>query len=101
MPDIKPLIEESIAAEGAPMPSWDTALERLKNEPGTAWLATVRPNGRPHVMPVGAIWLDGAFYFNTGPPPRVRAGTWRASRTASSRWSAQGSIWSSRARRSR
>jgi Pyridoxamine 5'-phosphate oxidase len=26
----------------------------------------VRPDGRPHAMPVWGIWLDGAFYFSTG-----------------------------------
>jgi nitroimidazol reductase NimA-like FMN-containing flavoprotein (pyridoxamine 5'-phosphate oxidase superfamily) len=30
------------------------------------WLITVRPNGRPHAMPVWGIWVDGAFYFSTG-----------------------------------
>jgi hypothetical protein len=32
----------------------------------TTWLATVRPDGRPHVVPVGALWLDGAYYVTTG-----------------------------------
>ncbi|MGH8985912.1 MAG: pyridoxamine 5'-phosphate oxidase family protein [Acidimicrobiia bacterium] len=26
------------------------------------WLATVGPNGRPHVVPVLTVWLDGALY---------------------------------------
>jgi nitroimidazol reductase NimA-like FMN-containing flavoprotein (pyridoxamine 5'-phosphate oxidase superfamily) len=26
----------------------------------------VRPDGRPHVMPLGVLWVDGAFYFNAG-----------------------------------
>ena len=30
------------------------------------WLSTVRPDGRPHVTPLPAIWLDGALYFCTG-----------------------------------
>src|SRR5437660_12162544 len=36
----------------------------------TAWLATVNPDGRPHVMPVGILYLDDAFYFNAGPKTR-------------------------------
>jgi len=32
----------------------------------TIWLATVRPDGRPHVAGVGAVWLDGAFYVVSG-----------------------------------
>jgi hypothetical protein len=34
------------------------------------WLSTVRPDGRPHVTPVLAIWLEGALYFCTGPDER-------------------------------
>jgi hypothetical protein len=26
----------------------------------------VRPEGRPHVVPLIAVWLDGALYFATG-----------------------------------
>jgi general stress protein 26 len=30
------------------------------------WLSTIRADGRPHVTPVSAAWLDGALYFGTG-----------------------------------
>ena len=30
------------------------------------WLSTVRADGRPHVTPVSALWLDGILYFQTG-----------------------------------
>ena len=30
------------------------------------WIATVRADGRPHVTPLVAVWLDGAIYFCTG-----------------------------------
>ncbi|HTE65979.1 MAG TPA: pyridoxamine 5'-phosphate oxidase family protein [Candidatus Binatia bacterium] len=45
---------DSIAA----MPPTDPA--------GRYWLGTVRPDGRPHVMPVGILWHDRAFYFTAG-----------------------------------
>jgi PPOX class probable F420-dependent enzyme len=32
----------------------------------TCWLATIDPDGRPHVTGVGAHWLDGAWWFETG-----------------------------------
>jgi hypothetical protein len=32
----------------------------------TCWLATVNPDGRPHVTGVGALWVDGTFWFETG-----------------------------------
>ncbi len=30
------------------------------------WIITVRANGRPHVTPLVAVWLDGALHFCTG-----------------------------------
>jgi hypothetical protein len=32
----------------------------------TTWLATVNEDGSPHVTAVGALWLDGTFWFQTG-----------------------------------
>jgi nitroimidazol reductase NimA-like FMN-containing flavoprotein (pyridoxamine 5'-phosphate oxidase superfamily) len=34
------------------------------------WLSTVRPDGRPHVTPLIAVWLDDALWFCTGPDER-------------------------------
>jgi general stress protein 26 len=31
------------------------------------WITTVRRDGRPHVTPLVAVWLDDALYFTTGP----------------------------------
>lgn len=33
---------------------------------GRYWLATVRPDGTPHVMPIGIIWHDHKFVFTAG-----------------------------------
>ena len=30
------------------------------------WVSTVRADGRPHVTPVVAAWVDGAVWFSTG-----------------------------------
>ena len=30
------------------------------------WISTVRADGRPHVAPLPAMWLDGALHFSTG-----------------------------------
>jgi Pyridoxamine 5'-phosphate oxidase len=30
------------------------------------WISTVRADGRPHVTPLVAAWLDGAIHFHTG-----------------------------------
>jgi hypothetical protein len=34
------------------------------------WVATVHPDGRPHLTPVWGLWVDGAFYFGSGPQTR-------------------------------
>jgi len=36
----------------------------------TFFVATVRPDGRPHTAGVGAIWVDDALYFVGGPGTR-------------------------------
>lgn len=43
---------------------WSGVDERLQNA-HNYWVATTRPNGRPHVMPVWGIWLNQTFYFST------------------------------------
>jgi PPOX class probable F420-dependent enzyme len=32
----------------------------------TCWLATINPDGSPHVTGIGALWVDGSFWFETG-----------------------------------
>ena len=34
------------------------------------WVATVDPDGRPHLTPVWGLWVDGVFYFGSGPRTR-------------------------------
>src|SRR5881392_1349663 len=36
----------------------------------TSWLATINPDGSPHVNGIGAVWVDGAFWFETGETTR-------------------------------
>jgi hypothetical protein len=33
----------------------------------TYFLATMRPDGRPHAAGVGAVWVDDTLYFTSGP----------------------------------
>jgi len=55
-----------------PIP-WSRALKQLESlvrdegHERTCWLATTDPDGRPHLAAVGAIWVDGKFYFVSGP----------------------------------
>lgn len=64
----EPVAESMVNADNVGTTSWSEVRERLVSEAegSTYWLATVRPDGRPHVVPVGAVWLDGALYFTTG-----------------------------------
>jgi hypothetical protein len=34
------------------------------------WIATARPDGRPHLMVIWGIWWNEAFWFSTGPKTR-------------------------------
>jgi len=46
--------------------SWERTREALETAQIT-WVTTVRADGRPHVTPLVAVWLDGAYHFCTGP----------------------------------
>lgn len=66
-----------------PLLDWDRITARLDagvtQAPGTGgpdrhtfWLATIDADGSPHVTGIGALWHDGAFWFETG--ERTRKG---------------------------
>jgi len=60
---------------GDPPLAWSRAVEQLEappdtQSPRTTWLSTVRPDGQPHLAGVGALWVDGKFYFTSGPGTR-------------------------------
>jgi hypothetical protein len=60
--------ERSLIGEGSATTSWVVARERLANpeHQRTCWLATTRPDGRPHLMPVIGFWIDGAMHVIAG-----------------------------------
>src|SRR5215468_10888853 len=62
-------------AEGLPPVDWAAVAGKLEagSAPApdaansrTTWLSTINPDGSPHVTAVGALWLDGTFWFQTG-----------------------------------
>ena len=63
-----PTRAESLTSDGQGTTSWDIARERLADPEfqRTSWLATTRPDGRPHLMPVIGSWIDGALYLVAG-----------------------------------
>jgi hypothetical protein len=76
---------------GSPLLDWSRIEARLADgltqapETGgpnrhTCWLATINRDGSPHVNGVGALWLDGAFWFETGEHSRKARNIARDSR---------------------
>jgi PPOX class probable F420-dependent enzyme len=53
------------AGEGTGLLPWSWAEERLTRS-HDYWLATVRPDGAPHVMPVWGVWREGALWWSSG-----------------------------------
>jgi len=81
MTNKEPVAERNLDGYGAPPIPWTKVQARLEQDitqaPGTGgpdrhtfWLATVNPDGSPHVVPLGVLWVDGAFYFNAGAATR-------------------------------
>jgi hypothetical protein len=62
-------LDARYSSEGAEATSWEAAREQLERAE-LFWISTVRPDGRPHVTPLIAGWIDGALYFSTGPGER-------------------------------
>jgi nitroimidazol reductase NimA-like FMN-containing flavoprotein (pyridoxamine 5'-phosphate oxidase superfamily) len=62
-------IDAQFSSPGATPTPWAEARRHLE-QAQVYWLATVRPDGRPHVTTLLAVWLDGALYFCTGASER-------------------------------
>jgi nitroimidazol reductase NimA-like FMN-containing flavoprotein (pyridoxamine 5'-phosphate oxidase superfamily) len=62
-------LHPGFSSPGASATDWAEARERLERAE-IYWVTTVRPDGRPHVTPLVAAWLDDALYFSTGESER-------------------------------
>lgn len=76
-------------ADGLPAVKWAGVVEKLNagsapapdaHNSRTTWLATVNEDGSPHVTAVGAVWLDDAFWFQTGAGTRKSGNVTRVPR---------------------
>ena len=67
MPGMEPIVElhEGFSERDAAARPWADVVDVLTNSE-MFWLSTVRADGRPHVTPLPAIWLDGALHFCAG-----------------------------------
>lgn len=61
LPDVPPLYGLKPRKKYLAFAHAEEGLARSRNY----WICTVRPDGRPHSIPVWGTWLDGAFYFGT------------------------------------
>lgn len=59
----------AFSSDGAESTEWARARAHLEAA-DVFWLSTVRPDGRPHVTPLLAVWMDDALYFCTSRPER-------------------------------
>jgi len=58
-------LNQDFSPPGATATSWEDARAALESAE-LSWIATVRADGRPHVTPLVAVWLDDALHFCTG-----------------------------------
>jgi general stress protein 26 len=58
-------LDQRFSEPGAVATGWDET-RRLLEAAEVFWITTVRADGRPHVTPLVAVWLDGAIHFSTG-----------------------------------
>jgi len=48
---------------------WDAVEARL-HDARVYWMATTRPDGRPHVVPRWGVWLEGRLWYDGAPTTR-------------------------------
>ena len=58
-------LNAEFSAPGATATSWGDSRGALESAE-LFWIATVRTDGRPHMTPLVAVWLDDALHFCTG-----------------------------------
>jgi hypothetical protein len=70
MTDRQPIETVNLDRYEDPVLPWSRAHEVLVHGPkgplAGFFLCTVRPDGRPHVAGIGAVWHDGDLYFTSG-----------------------------------
>ncbi|HEY7430586.1 MAG TPA: pyridoxamine 5'-phosphate oxidase family protein [Streptosporangiaceae bacterium] len=59
-------LDARYSGENVPATPWPDVVARLE-QAELFWVTTIRPDGRLHITPVVAVWLEGALYFSSGP----------------------------------
>ena len=50
---------------------WSDVIERLRTSVGY-WIATVTPDGRPHVVPIWGVFVEADLFLETGAPGTIK-----------------------------
>jgi nitroimidazol reductase NimA-like FMN-containing flavoprotein (pyridoxamine 5'-phosphate oxidase superfamily) len=58
-------IDDRFSDPGSAATPWAETRKALEAA-GLFWITTVRADGRPHVTPLVAVWIDDALHFSTG-----------------------------------
>jgi len=63
---MEPVAEQMRLPEGYGVPHellhWSKVRSRIE-QAEHYWLATTRPDGRPHIVPVDGVWIDDVWYY--------------------------------------
>jgi hypothetical protein len=69
---LEPRVDRPFTEDGYGIPDhldgtlpWSWAERRLTDS-AVYWVASVRPDGRPHVTPIWGVWVDDAFWMEGG-----------------------------------
>lgn len=65
----RPKLPKGYVDKPASFLAWDWVTAKL-TQAKNYWLCSVRPNGRPHVVPRWGAFIDGNFYYDGSPETR-------------------------------
>ena len=65
----RPILPKGYADNPASYVDWNWVVEQL-TESKNYWLSSVRPNGRPHVVPRWGVFIDNKFFYDGSPETR-------------------------------
>ncbi len=75
-PTGEPVVERPMMPGGYGVPEGDEGTIPWREadawlvETKVFWIATTRPDGRPHANPIWGAWIEGQFYFDGSPQTR-------------------------------
>ena len=65
----RPKLPKGYADNPVSFVEWEWVAEQMTNAENY-WLSSVRPDGRPHVVPRWGAFIDGRFYYDGSPETR-------------------------------